>query len=555
MIYVVGPMNKEQRTKNKERGSDAGSLFVFCFLFFVPCLLLAACTCTPRPPAPDQGPPVVVVDPDEESLTPATPETEPNDTQQRAQPLAQGEWIEAKMAAKDADWFRFTIKQDGQVARVQVRGVTGLDLALEAYNNQGKRLVKVDNAREGGGEVLVNLSVEPGAYLLRVSEVKGRPGTLPYRVGFSLRAREEGEEVEPNWKAAMATPLAPDQEAVGYLGWRTDNDWYQVDVSSISPSARLRVELDGVDGVRANLSVRTADGKILAERWTGTGDGAVLANLVPPEASQGPLMVVVRCREQTNVETRYYLRVMSAVPAGLTEQEPNDTPDQATTLLTGQALAGLLLDRYDRDLYRIPAEEVRWVSLKVRPPMGLDLELALLDSAGKPVWTVNAAGVRLPEEMPALLVAPPGAVVRVRAVTLDQVSGQSPYVISARTMPGAGLEAEPNDTPALASDARAAGRWPIRGFIHPGEDKDHFKLLAESSRLRLVARSPGGAGMRLSLLDLAGRSLASVTAERGGEEIVLEADVTGGQEYLLELLDPAGKGQVDEAYTIVRENP
>lgn len=524
-------------------------------LFFIPCLLLVGCTCKPPPEMkPDKGPPVVLVDPDEESQAPATIEAEPNDKQGAAQPLAPGEWIEATMKEKDVDWFRLSIKQSAQVARVQVRGVTGLDLQLEAFNSEGKRLVKVDNDKEGGGEVLVNLSVEPGATLLRVSEVKGRPGTLPYRVGFTLRAREEGEEVEPNWKAAMATPLALEQEAVGYLGWPRDDDWYQVEIGSISPEARLRVELDGVDGVRANLSVRDADGKVLVQRATGKGKGAILANLMPPPPGQ-PLLVVVRCREGTNVETRYYLRVMHEVPAGLTEQEPNDVPEQGTPLHDGRAVSGLLLDRYDHDLYRIPAQETRWVSLKVRPPMGLDLELALLDSAGKATWTVNAAGMRLPEEMPALMVAPPGAIVRVRAVALDRISWRSPYVISSRTIPGSGLEAEPNDSLDLADDVRGAGRWPIRGFIHPGKDKDHFKLRAESSRLRLLARSPGGAGMQLSLLDLSGKSLASVTAQQGGEEVVLEADVTGEQEYLLEVLDPAGKGQVDQAYTIVRENP
>ena len=547
-------MSKKQKTKNKKQGTRGSSFFVSSFLFLVFCSPLA-CDCkTPPAATPDKGPAVVLVDPDEATATPATPEKEPNNHRASAQPLGLGEWIEAPMSAGDADWYRLTFTAGQQVARVQVRGVTGLDLRLEAFDAQGKRLVKVDNAKDGGGEVLVNLSVEPGDTYLRVSEAKGRGGTLPYRVGYTLRDREEGEEVEPNWKAAMATPLAPNQEAVGYLGWRTDNDWYQVDVAGISPSARLRVELDGVDGVRANLSVRTAGGKILAERWTREGDSAVLANLKAPDANE-PLMVVVRCREDTNVETRYYLRVMSAVPAGPTEQEPNDTVEVATRLSPGESMSGLLLDRRDSDLFLIPAQETRWVALKVRPPMGLDLELALLDGAGKPTWTVNAAGVRLPEFMPALKVTPPGAVVRVRAVALDTVAGRSPYAISFTTLSGGGLEAEPNDTTAQAGDALAPGSWPIRGFIHPGKDKDHFKLLAESSRLRLVARSPSGATVQLALLDQDGKILASVTTEQGDPEAVLEADVTAGAKYLLQVLDPAGKGQADHAYTIVRENP
>ena len=533
-----------------------------CLPFLVPCSLFlvlcsgSGCNCeAENPVVPDKGPAVVLVDPEEAASVPATPETEPNDTREAAQPLAAGAWIEGTMSEKNADWFRLTFPEGGgsQVARVQVRGVSGLNLQLEAFDPGGQRLVKVDNAEEGGGEVMVNLSVEPGAVFLRVSEVKGRGHTLPYRIGYSLRAREEGEEVEPNWKAALATPLALDQEAVGYLGWRTDNDWYQVDVSGISARARLRVELDGVDGVRANLSVRTADGKILAERWTRKGDGSVLANLAPPAAVE-PLLVVVRCREDTNVESRYYLRVISAVPAGPTEREPNDTPAEATILSGPEPMAGLLLDRRDRDLYLVQTEETRWVEIKARPPMGVDLELALLDSAGKAAWTVNAAKVRLPEVMPALMVKPPGAVVQVRAVSLDMVSGQAPYNISLRTLSGGGLEAEPNDTPALAGEPLSPARWPIRGYIHPGADQDHYRVLAASSRLRLVARSPDAAGLKLSMLDETGKELASVTAERGGEEAALEVDVTEGETYLLQVLDPAGKGQADRPYTISQED-
>ncbi len=524
------------------------------FVFLISSFLLS-CDCK-APPAstPDKGPAVVVVDPEEADAPPATAETEPNDSRKLAQPLKAGEWIEAAMSEKNTDWFRlnFTESESPQVAQVRVRGVTGLNLRLEAFNAEGKRLVKVDNAGEGGGEVLVNLSVEPGIGFLRVSEVKGLGTTLPYRIGYSLRAREEGEEVEPNWKAAMATPLVLDQEAVGYLGWRTDNDWYQVDVSGISPSARLRVELDGVDGVRANLSVRTAGGKILAERWTRKGDGAVLANLTPPLAAE-PLLVVVRCRDDTNVESRYYLRVISAVPAGPTEREPNDAPAEATPLSGPEPVAGLLLDRRDRDLYLLQTQETRWVKVTARPPMGVDLELALLDSAGKATWTVNAAKVRLPEVMPALMVSPPGAVVQVRAVSLDMVSGQAPYVISVRTLSGGGMEAEPNDTPALAGDALSPARWPIRGYLHPGADQDHFRIQAASSRLRLVARAPDAAGLKLILQEVAGEELASVTADKG-EEATLEADVTEGEAYLLQVLDPAGKGQPDRPYTISQED-
>lgn len=533
-------------------------LLAFCFLLFTFCF--PACTCKPAPaPKERQQPAVVLVDPDEAATVPATPEAEPNDSREVAQLLQPGEWISATMAKGESDWFKLSISQGAQVARAQVRGITGLDLRLEAYEAAGKRLVKVDNSKEGGGEVLVNLSVEPGTYYLRVSEVKGiASGTATYRVGYRLRAREEGEELEPNWKAALATPLAVDQEAVGYLGWATDTDWYRVDAAGISASARIRVELDGVDGVRAHLAVRDDGGKLLAERWTARGGEALLANLAPPAAGSDHFHVVVRCRKETNVETRYYLRVLAAVPPGPTEREPNDTAATATALTPGATLSGLLAYRRERDIYRIAAQETTWVAISARPPMGLDLELALVDEQGKALWTVNEAGLRLPEVMPALVIRPPGALVQVRAVALDQVSGDAPYVISARLLASGGMELEPNDAVANATGIWPEDQWPIRGYIHPAKDRDLYRLRAASSRLRLSFISPAGLALK-GVLSAAqgGSSLAEVEAEPSGDESesVLEVDVIEGQEYLLEVSDPRGKGDAQQAYVIQRENP
>ncbi len=529
-------------------------------LWLLASALLPACTCKqPGPASEREQPPVVVVDPDEHAAVKATPEQEPNNERGQAQALSAGDWIEARVEASGPDWFRMDITGEALVAKAMVRGVTGLDLHLAAYDATGKRLMQVDNAREGGGEVLVNLSVEPGTYYLRVSEVKGRAGgEARYRIGYQLRGREEGEEVEPNWKAELATPLAVDQEAVGFLGWATDTDWYRVDAAGISASARIRVELDGVDGVRAHLSVRDQAGKLLAERWTAAGGSAVLPNLAPPAPEASHFHVVVRCRKQTNVETRYYLRVMAAVPPGPTEAEPNDLPATANALSPGGATQGLLADRKDRDLYLITAQEPTWVEVTARPPMGVDLELSLLNPAGKAVWTVNAAKLRLPEVMPALAMEPPGALVQVRAVALDQVSGGAPYRISTRLLTRGGFEVEPNGQPALAASAWASHRWPIRGYVHPGDDRDHYRLQAESSRLRLSLAPPPGLTLRavLTRVDVEGKLAEVQTEPTGGDDqAVMEVDVVEGAEYILVVDDPRAKGDAGQPYVITRENP
>jgi len=543
-------------------------------------LLISGCTCsggTKR--GRKKGPAVVLIDPEQARREPAA-EVEPNNSRDQAQALPADQPVEGTIARSDSktsddhDWYRITAPSGGtdRLLKAAVTGATELDLALEAFDEEGKRLVRVDNARLGGGEVIVNLTVAPGSTtLLRVREGRRRKADAPatrssgqagrsYRVDYSLRDREEGEEREPNWKAELATPLRPDDEAVGYLGWHTDNDWYLVERTPAVVGARLRVELDGVDDVAAHVAVWLGSNK-LQERRGGRGQSVVLANLALPPTPAGqepqPLYVVVRCGYQANVETRYSLRILSSVPPMSTETEPNDAPDAATPLRAGVAMAALLADTGDRDLYRVNVGQASHVKVTAVPPLGLDLALALVDAKGAVLVEVDSGKDRATEILPALWIPPQGILLRVRAPRRRSVTAASPYHIKVELVAPrseALLEREPNND--AASATLWAGDRPMTGYLHPKLDLDHFQVRAASEQLRIAVSGVEKLSFKLELFDAAagqaaGAAPLGVGSSAGpGKGASLTAATTPSGRYVLKVSETTGASDGHRVYQL-----
>lgn len=410
----------------------------------------AACRRTVAPVTRDQ-PAVVVVESDEEDeTTPAAAEREPNDDPLQAQPLRVGQPVSGTLTRHgraDRDWYAIEVDRPLQVARLQLGPVTGQDVTLELFAAPKQRLFAADNAGPGVAEVLPNLALEVGRYLVRVRARRattGRPGGLHkaasgvvhqaapraaadatpapvstaagrYRLSFTLRDRGEQEELEPNDTIERATELRFGEtsgEAVGYCGGRGDVDWYRLAPRAWPVDRLLRVAADGLDGVRFELSWRDEAGQVIAQRQARANEGADLPHLRPPVAASGAT-VTIDCRSGYDVEVPYVLR-LGWQAAAETELEPNDRVDQATTLADGQPLGGLLADRQDVDSYRIPVAQAGTLRVELTPPALLDLALQLVDDAGHPIASSDGGGAGQGELLSELPVSPPQALVQVR---------------------------------------------------------------------------------------------------------------------------------------------
>ena len=213
-------------------------------------MALAGCHRAGLPPRPDGAAVVVTAEQTDDGM-PTLGEVEPNDTLAAAQKLALTETtgtavggdLRPRGAKRDADVYLVqTPARDAGAAdqrgadagplpprlvlRVDLRPGAGLAVALDALDDAGHVLV---TAAGGAGEPIAipNLAVVGGAVALRVRAVGPEGATPTYRLAARLGAFDAGAEIEPNGDAAHATDLSLGGEAVGYLGWHRDQDWYR----------------------------------------------------------------------------------------------------------------------------------------------------------------------------------------------------------------------------------------------------------------------------------------------------------------------------------------
>lgn len=510
-------------------------------------LALACASCKREAaPRPRQKPAVVVVDEQEESVG----EAEPNDTLGTAQLLPLGETIAGALnGGSDHDTYRVELSGALQVLRVETSGSPEVDLAVVLMERSGKTVVRIDNARTGGGETLPNATLEPGTYYLQVTAraAPAAKGTeSAYRLRVSARAPEPGEEREPNDEQGKATALAWEGEAVGYCGWRNDIDWYALEIPPATAETLLRIELDGVDGVRPALALSNS-GKTLFKRVApARGEPVVLANVRPP-AGRDPLHLVLRCGEVANVETRYALRV-AITPAAGSEVEPNDSMSSATSFDAVQAVRGVLADRLDSDWLRPDLPNGAVVRVIARPALSLDVALAVLDGRGALLQESDARRSGGPEVLVPLRWEA-GMVLRLRAPRGASNDALAPYRLTVEQLEQGNWEREPNGTVDRAEHQISSSDGPLRGFLYPADDVDVFLIRPSSAQLRLKAQLAGASNVRLELRD--GDTVLASTEPSGGERTMsLSARVTPGQAYAVRIYGDGAINEHDAHYAI-----
>jgi hypothetical protein len=528
------------------------------------------------PPRPDGA--AVVIAPDAPSVegdVPLAAEAEPNDTLATAQRLGLGAApaVGVKAAlhesvgkARDTDLYRLDIPApDGSVApppvatgdgaapvppqlrrvvRIDAKPDLGLGLALEALDDQGQPLAATTGPL-GEAVALPNLSVTPGTYYLRVRAIAPATGVAGAAAGsaaggYHLVARlgplEPGAEVEPNGKAAVASDLAAPGEAIGYYGWKRDQDWYRVPTAGLAEGSVLAVDLEPAPGVTASLLVFDSVEQKLTEAHGRKEERVALRSVrVPP--GEPYLYVVVRTDAGTNTEVRYNLRLRAELPKAGGEVEPNDDPAHAQAITDvgegGSVTVAGYLGRGDVDVYSYAAPAPVELDVEATPPERVDLKLEILKPDGTVVAKVDAGKRREPERLPNVFVPGGSALIRLSAGKGDG-NPDEPYRLSiAARPPEPGAEREPNDTIATptALPAGAVGS----GLVAPRGDVDFWQATAAPDAdgnvtvsvtgvpgLTLDVRVKGHSGKELARFKAAGAgSATSNSVATGGEACCL----------------------------------
>jgi hypothetical protein len=441
---------------------------------FVAATVGLACHRSTMPPRADGA--AVVLSPEvlDDGL-PAVLEVEPNDTLAAAQrlalsptaPVAVGASLikSAAGAKRDVDWFRIDLPgPDGgaapPVARADAAGVAppprsllradlrpeaGVAVTLDALDAGGHLLVAAPG-QPGEAIAIPNLAIAPGPTYLRVRAATAEATPGGYRLVVHLSALDVGAEIEPNGSATLATELAPGSEAVGYLGWRHDQDWYRLPTAGLAEGSVLSVDLDPVPGVGAALQLYGADTHKLTEAHGRKGERVVLRDVrFPPGDAQ--VFLVVRADSDWSAEARYNVRPRADLPKPGAEAEPNDDPGHAQTVGDGVVIG--YLGRGDVDVFRYVTEAPAVLEVELSPPEHASVKLEILRADGTLLTRTEGrkhGAIRIAD------LAIPGGPIFVRlAGGRGSANADDPYHLTISSHPG-GPAAEPAPKEALPKE-------------------------------------------------------------------------------------------------------
>jgi len=259
----------------------------------------------------------------------ASAESEPNDEITQADPITEGQALEAFLGRRldedrsDADFYVLS-NPGGQrrTMRVELSAIPNMDLVFEVYREGiSSPLLTADSGGIGQVEVVPNFVIEGTKYYLRVRELweSGRFPTEnvsdPYTLRFRFVTPEEDDEREVNDSLELAEPIALGQSRRGFVGWGGDEDSYCLPedeatggpvIGRVEAVSTLDLVLEVVD--RASGYVHTIDQNPI-------GRGEVSAPI--PRTGPRPLCFVVSARRPkeglgNDPDERYVLHVEAA---------------------------------------------------------------------------------------------------------------------------------------------------------------------------------------------------------------------------------------------------
>ena len=538
-------------------------------------------------PRADGAAVVVVTTPDAgiDPGLPATAEVEPNGTLANAQKidlgLAHALVVSGSITSdkgKDVDLYRLIIPEEApppaanppagdaatapaavtDAARPTTRRRLSIlvhpDLALpvtvDALDDAGQVLIAAPGSQPGEPEGIPSMVVTPGTYFLRVRAAQAA-AEGSYHVTLRLQPLEAGEELEPNGKATLATEIAPNGEAVGYFGWRHDQDWYRVPLDGLPEGSVLSADLEAVPGVTASLVVLDSVERKLTE-VRGRKEERVAVRNIRVAPGEPAIFLLARADSGRNLDVRYNLRLRTEVGkpgAAGGDLEPNDDAQHASALTDGTVQG--YLGRGDVDVYRYTAAEPLELDIEAAPPERVDVRMEIVRELDGALLVRADEGKRQePERLPNLFVPAGSFLIRLSAGRGDG-NPDEPYRLTvASHRPEVGAEREPNNTSATATPLPAGATG--NGLLYPRGDVDFWQAPPADPTVEVAITVTGIAGMGLDV-----RALTLASRELGRFKISGDAPVTNrlaiGAEpcCLLQVREATGKtANFRDRYTI-----
>lgn len=468
---------------------------------------------------------------------------EPNDHAGQAVAVHAGTLPDLWLCPEDEDWFAVNARA-GATLTASILFLTALgDLALELQDADGNVLAR--SATDSDEESVTLQVPEDGGYLLRVTGEMSPEGDGN---GYSLTVALSGgggsctaDPGEPNEDEAQATPL-PRGSSGPYSICPGDIDMYRFDVQA-GEAVEVTVRFTHADGDLDALLL-DASGATLATSASADDDELLRTRT----AAAGTLYLAVFGWQDASNGYELELSVGNGGDCPDFQQEPNETPDQAT-VLQGATQAAICNGGGgdDVDVYRI--ELPPFTGLRVRASFSQaegDLDMMLLDAGEGILGAAWSADDDEEISFPGLTEAGP---VYVRIYGYQHA--EAAYTLSAELVPFARQclpdQAEPNEEPGQAGELFPGEGWlSLSGLSLCGTEEDWFAVqLPAAASLTAAIDFPVERGA-LDLSLQRGETVLDSDHGYSGYKTVGASDLEAGR-YLLRVIS---KGGAANLYTL-----
>ena len=467
------------------------------------------------------------------------PESEPNDTRERAMQVPVGRPLAGSVAADDIDIY--LLPAGTEPASVVLASEAALELdVLRPQDAAGYTLTKavaedLELPRLSRDASLFLTVRGTGAYTLLVSSLDD--GRAP--CGF-------GHEPDDAFNPGAQMHSVP-ATATGCISTPDDIDHFVLPAAAFADVPGFGLSLSPVPGVSLRVVAKDRDGNVLAEMNGDAGATIEFPNLRAP--TEGDIRFEVRSQAGANESAPYRLN-LSRLPAlnGTIELEPNDERISPTILTEIGLVNGYIHRPGDEDYYVLTTEEPTLVRLFAESPGGVDIRVEVeTEEAGRLV--INETGAGEGERLCSVAVDSEGAAFKVSAGNFQRTE-REPYLLHFEFIEGANWEIEPNNS---VEDVLLLERQ-----LEEGAAPDVALWLGEAvvPYAQGYAFPPGD--FDRYVVEVFGDPLAAVTYK----SITVRLEPSAPADYSLELVDESGatvgianEGGVGESESLALDLP
>lgn len=299
------------------------------------------------------------------------PDGEPNDSPDQATDLPRGSTLQGEItSATDQDWYRITT--DGTMIQLPVtRAASGSGQFVVQFHTAAGQPASDPFPVGPGGQVNLQGSPPAGTYFVSVRSADGGLGAYEIEYVGASGPNPDNDPNEPNDSPAQATPLARGDTAAGAIESATDQDWFRI----LTDGTAIQIPVTRAESGSGQLVVQfhTAAGQPASDPFPANPGGQVNLQGSPPAGTY-----LVSVRSANGGLGAYEIEYVGGsngpgpVTPGNDPNEPNDAPDEASSLGIGQTVAGTIDPSSDED----------WFTFQSPGGQTLPIELARIGGFG-----------------------------------------------------------------------------------------------------------------------------------------------------------------------------